>query len=210
MTMVRLRHRKNSYRSRGATLIEVLVVSTIFSALLTVILMIYFSTMRAQRLFDVKSDIDRTVLAAVRHLDASLKSSRLISPDDWDAPKETTFIELKALKRDATGEAVITPGGFPQWEDPYLIAFDQGELVRLKAAGFTEDADPATFFFSPGPPGSSAPERRVFAKLGKQGEVTFLRPSLQMLTMNITVEREGERDYKSSRHSSYEFRLFNQ
>ena len=172
---------------KGATLPEVLVVSTVFFVMLAAIMAIYFSTSKAQRLISVKSDIDRELMAAVRHVDASVKSSQLLTPDDYDDdPQFVETIQLKPLKLDDDGRPSTTAEGLPEWGEPYTISFDQGQLVRVN------------------------PQRRVLAKLGGQGFVRFIRPSKEMLEMAIKVEKEGAQDYKSSRETTFQFRLFNQ
>ena len=172
---------------RGATLIEVMVVGSIFFVMLTAIVAIYMSTVRAERVISVKSEVDRTVVAAVRHVDAAVKSAQLIKPDDYaDDPQFTDSIELRALKSLPDGTPSVTAEGLPEWEAPYTIAFESGQLVRIN------------------------PERRVFATLGGEGFVRFRRPTKEMLEMEVRVEKEGEREYKTARQAIFQFRLFNQ
>ena len=172
---------------KGATLIEVVVVSSIFAVMMTAIVAIYMSTVRAERVISVKSDIDRTMMAAARHVEASLESAKLLKPDDHDDnPQYTETIEIQPLKTEADGTPIISAEGLPEWDPPFTIVFDQGELVRVN------------------------PERRVFAKFGGEGYVRFLRPSVGMLEMDVMVEKEGVQEYKSSRKSTFQFRLFNQ
>lgn len=172
----------------GATLMEVIVVGSIFFVMLAAIVGIYMSTVRAERVISVKSDIDRVLMAAVRHVDAELKTARLTLPDDYDQeePQYTETIELIPLKTESDGTPVVTADGLPEWGEPFTITFDQGQLFRLN------------------------PEKRVYAQLGDQGHVRFLRPSKQMLEMEVKVEKEGTQEYKSSRQSTFQFRLFNQ
>jgi hypothetical protein len=173
--------------TRGATLAEVMVVATVFFVMLAAVMMIYFSTARAQRLISVKSDIDRELMAAVRHVDAAMKSARLVLPDDFDDnPQYVETIELIPLKMEADGTPMVTAEGLPEWGDSYTISFEQGELVREN------------------------PTRRVYAKLGDNGFVRFIRPTKQMLEMDVKVEKLGTQGYKSSRETTFQFRLFNQ
>ncbi|MFA5506349.1 MAG: type II secretion system protein [Vulcanimicrobiota bacterium] len=174
-------------RCKGATLIEVLVVASVFSVMLAAIVGIYLSTVRAERIIAVSSDIDRTLLAAVRHVDSSLRSSQLIKPDDYrEDPQYTTLLELRALKLQPDGTPVVTAEGLPEWDVPFTISFDQGDLVRMN------------------------PNTRVLATLGPKGDVRFIRPSREMLEMEISMEKEGVQEHKSSRKATFEFRLFNQ
>ena len=96
-----------SSRLRGATLIEVLVVTTVFSMLLVAIWGIYHSAVRAERLISLKTDIDRVIMTATRHLDSALKSSQLTQPNDWTDPQYVTELELTPLKLGPDGEPQI-------------------------------------------------------------------------------------------------------
>lgn len=172
---------------KGATLIEVMVVGSIFFVMLAAIIAIYLSTIRAEKVIGVKSEVDRTVMAAVRHVDAAVKSAQLLQPDDYaDDPQYTQSIELRSLKKQPDGMPMVTAEGLPEWEEPFTIAFENEQLVRLN------------------------PEMRVFATLGPNGYVRFRRPTKEMLEMEVKVEKEGEREYKSSRQATFQFRLFNQ
>ncbi len=172
---------------KGATLIEVMVVGSIFFVMLAAIVAIYLSTIRAERVIGVKSEVDRTVMAAVRHVDAAVKSAQLLQPDDYaDDPQYTETIELRSLKTQADGTPMVTAEGLPEWEDPFTITFENEQLVRLN------------------------PEKRVFATLGANGYIRFIRPTKEMLEMEVKVEKEGVQEYKSSRQAIFQFRLFNQ
>ena len=170
---------------------EVMVVGTMFFVLMTAIMLVYNSTVRVERQIALKSDIDRTLMAAVRHIDSSLKSSRLVKPlrpDAWTTPEAVESIELEPLKLAADGNPAVTADGFPEWGTPFTISFDKskGELVRF------------------------TPEPRVLANLGKEGSLSFLRPTKGMLRMDVKIAKEGIQGYKSSRETSFQFRLFNQ
>lgn len=173
-------------RARGATLIEVLVVGSLFLALVAAIWMIYHSTVRAQRLITLHSDVDRAVMAGVRHVDASLRSAELVEPHDWTAPEPVESIELRPLKLDEDGDPVVSAEGVPEWGEPFTIVFENGELVRV------------------------TDERRVLARLGEDGSVRFIRSSWRMLEMEVKLTREDDRGQKASREMTFQFRLFNQ
>jgi hypothetical protein len=173
-------------RIRGATLAEVMVVASVFFVLLAAIFLIYTTSLRARSNIDSNSDIDRTLIAAARHLDATLRSSRLLKPDDLSDPQYSSSLELQPFKKEDDGQPSVTSLGYPEWGDPFTISFEGGELVRLE------------------------PNRRVFAKLGEGGYVKFIRPTWRILQMEIKVEREEVRGAKVSRESTFRFRLFNQ
>ena len=170
---------------------EVMVVGTVFLLLLTAVLLIYTTTVRVERQVGVKSDIDRVLMAAVRHIDASLKTSRLVSPlrpDAWTTPAPVQALELRPLKMGNDGTPAVTAEGFPEWGDPFTISFEpQGDLVRVVGG-----------------------DRRVLAPLGSDGTVTFLRPNKGMLEMDVKIVKKGVQGYQSSRETSFQFRLFNQ
>lgn len=173
-------------RLRGATLAEVLVVSTVFSVLLLAIWMIYHSSVKAERLISLKADIDREIMAATRHLDASLKSSRLMAPNDWIEPEYVTSLELTPLMLGPDGEPSVTAEGLPEWGEPFTISFENGELVRITS------------------------ERRVLARFGDEGTARFIRRSRGMLEMEVQLTKEGTHGARSSRQTTFQFRLFNQ
>lgn len=176
---------------QGATLMEVMVVSTVFFMTVAAITMIYQASVRVERQVGLKSDIDRTLLAAVRHVDAALRSSRLVKPtrpDEWTTPQPTTVLELKPLKVADDGVPVVTADGRPVWGEPLLINFTQGDLIRQTSDG----------------------QLRVLAALGDQGELSFLRPSKGRLRMDVKISKEGVQGYKTFRETSFQFRLFNQ
>lgn len=173
-------------RRRGATLIEVMVVGTVFFGLLLTIWLIYESTVKVERSISLKSDVDRTLMTAVRHVDSALKSSRLLQPSDFTSPAPVTSIELRPLLLDAAGEPLVTAEGLPEWGDPFTIVFENHELVRVGT------------------------QRRSFGNFGTLGSVTFTRTSKTMLEMAVIVEKEGFRDEKSTRAMTFPFRLFNQ
>lgn len=171
---------------RGATLIEVLVVCSMFLVLMLAIWLFYDSTVRVERSITLHSDLDRTLMAAVRHVDSSLRSSKLLAPNDWNAPAPVQTIQLRSLKLDANGEALITPMGLPIWDEPFTIAFENQELVRI---------------------GQS---RRSLGDFGENGKVEFLRKSRRMLEMTVVIEKVNRRGEKTTRQLTFPFRLFNQ
>jgi hypothetical protein len=176
---------------RGATLMEIMVVSTIFFIIMAAILMIYLTSVRLERQVSLKSDVDRTLMAAVRHIDAYLKSSRLVvpvRPDEWTDPVPVTTLELRPLKLEPDGTPVVTAEGLPEWDPPFTITFEAGvgDLVHI-------DTD-----------------RRILARLGDEGDVTFLRPSKGMLEMNLKMVKTGAQEYQVARDTTFQFRLFNQ
>ncbi len=176
-------------RNLGTTLIEILVVFGIFFILSAAILMIYTSMIRIEKQVSLKTDLDRAIIAAVRHIDASLKSSRLIEPtrpDAWTEPLEVNRLRLEPLKLQPNGQPAVTAEGFPEWGTPFAIFFEKGELLREN------------------------PQRRVLAHLGPQGGVGFLRPNKNLLKMRIHAKNLGERGYETSRDTTFQFRLFNQ
>ena len=173
-------------RLRGATLIEVLVVTTVFSMLLVAIWGIYHSAVRAERLISLKTDIDRVIMAATRHLDSALKSSQLTQPNDWTDPQYVTELELTPLKLGPDGEPLVTAVGLPEWGDPFTISFENQELVRQTS------------------------ERRVLANFGDEGSVRFIRRSKGMLEMEVQLTKEGMHGVTSTRRTTFQFRLFNQ
>lgn len=180
------------HKTTGATLIEVMVVSTIFFVVLAAIVSVYLTTVRVDRQVDLKSDIDRTLLAAVRHVDSSLKSSRLVSPvrpDAWTPAVAVTELELQPLKLNADGSPAVTAEGFPEWEPAFTISYKtaSGELVRTISGN-----------------------DRVLAKLGPEGSLTFIRPIKGMLEMHVKIKKKGVQGYETSRESTFQFRLFNQ
>lgn len=173
-------------KARGATLLEVLVVSTVFMVLLLAIWLIYDATVRAERFITLNTDIDRTLMTAVRHVDADLKSSRLVEPSDWASPVPVESLQLQPLNLDASGEPVVTAEGLPDLGDPFTIAFERPELVR------------------------NATHRRSLGDFGENGSVKFLRKSKTMLEMAVVIEKEDQKGEKSSRTLTFPFRLFNQ
>ncbi len=173
----------------GATLLEVLVVCGMFLGVTAALLTIYFSMIRIEKQVGMKTELDRAIIAAVRHLDSSLKSSRVLEPlrpDAWTTPEEVTRLKLESLKLGADGAPVVTSEGFPEWDPPFEILYENGELVRQTSA------------------------RRVLAKLRPEDEVTFLRPNKNLLKMRIFAKKLGERGYETSRDTTFQFRLFNQ
>lgn len=173
----------------GATLIEVLVVCGIFFVLSGAILVIYTSMIRIEKQVSLKTDLDRIIITAVRHIDTSLRSARLLEPqrpDAWTEPVEVSRLKLAPLKVHPDGTPVITTEGFPDWEVPFIITFERGELVR-------ENTD-----------------RRVLARVGPDGNISFLRPNKNLLKMRISAKSLGQRGYETSRDTTFQFRLFNQ
>ncbi len=175
-----------TFPGRGATLIEVMVVGSIFFALLLAIWLIYESTVRVERLITLKSDIDRTLMTAVRHVDATLRSSRLVEPADWTDPRPVESIKLEPLSLDENGEPRVTAQGLPEWGEPFSLSFENRELVRI------------------------AEQRRSLGNLGEGGSARFIRRSKTRLEMAVVVEKVSPRGEKGSREMTFPFRLFNQ
>ncbi len=173
-------------RQRGVTLIEVMVVGACFLGLLLAIWLIYESTLRAERLITLKSDLDRTLMTSVRQVDAALKSSRLLQPADTTAPVPVESIELEPLLLDANDEPVVTAEGLPELGEPFTLAFEGHELVR------------------------NGEHRRVLGNFGESGSVKFLRRSKTMLEMAVVIEKVDQRGQKTTREMTFPFRLFNQ
>lgn len=177
----------------GATLIEVSVVATVFFVILAAVWSVYMTSVRLQKQVVLKSDIDRILLAGVRHVDAALAQSRVMKPirvDQWNEPEPSKELELKPFRVNPDGSAVITAEGYPEWGTPYLITFDEptGELYRH----------------------GGTVTRRALARLGAESDVTFLRPGKAQLRMSVEIQVEGEQGYRTQRQVSYQFRLFNQ
>lgn len=175
-------------RARGTTMIELIVVGSMFLGLLTTLWMIYDSTWRVERNLSLKVDVDREVFAAVRHVDALVKTCRLVKPGEWSetAPPVDT-IELKPLLVGADGQPMLNAKGFPDWGTAFTVSFAGGELVRVVDT-----------------------ERRRLARLGEDGRAQFRRPSQGMLEMDVKIEKVGFRDQKTSKELTFQFRLFNQ
>lgn len=174
---------------RGATLAEVLVVISIFFAVSGAILMIYFSMIRIEKQVSLKTDLDRVIITAVRHLDALLKSARLLEPvrpDAWTTPLEVSALKLQPLKLSSDGTPAVTDEGFPEWGESFVILYENSELIRQSSS------------------------RRVLAKLNAEDELTFLRPNKNLLKMRIFARKLGERGYEITRDTTFQFRLFNQ
>lgn len=173
----------------AATLIEVLVVCGMFFAVSAAILAIYFSMARLEKQIGLHTDLDRVIITSVRHLDSLLRTSRLLKPvrsDAWTAPTEVSSLTLEPLKLGSEGVPSVTAEGFPEWDAPIEISFENGELVRQGAG------------------------RRILAKFGPQDQVTFLRSSKNLLEMRIVAGKLGERGHEVSRNTTFRFRLFNQ
>jgi hypothetical protein len=175
----------------GATLMEVMVVSTIFFLIMGAIVMIYLTSVRLERQVTLRSDVDRTLMAAVRHIDGYLKTARLVvpvRPDQWTQPVPVTTLELRPFRLQSDGTPVVTADGVPEWDPPFTITFEAatGDLVKV-------DSD-----------------RRVLARLGNEGRVSFLRPSKGMLEMNLKMIKHGAQEHQVTRDTTFQFRLFNQ
>jgi len=169
-------------------MVELIVVGSMFLGMLTVLWLIYDSTWRVERNLGLKVDVDREVYAAVRHVDALVKTCRLEKPKEWSttAPPVDT-IELKPLLVGDDGQPQLNAKGFPEWGTPFTVTFENGELVRIV------DTD-----------------RRRLARLGATGLAQFRRPSQGMLEMEVRIEKVGFRDEKTSKALTFQFRLFNQ
>lgn len=175
-------------RARGATLLELIVVGGMFLGLLTTLWLIYDSAWRVERDLGLKVDVDREVFAAVRHVDALVKTCKLVKPAEWSttaAPLDT--IELRPLLLDENREPVLNAKGFPDWGTPFTVSFENQELVQV-----------------------TDQQRRRLARLGATGLAQFRRPSQGMLEMDVKVEKVGFRDEKSEKELTFQFRLFNQ
>jgi hypothetical protein len=148
----------------GATLMEVMVVSTIFFLIMGAIVMIYLTSVRLERL-----------VVPVR-------------PDQWTQPVPVTTLELRPFRLQSDGTPVVTADGVPEWDPPFTITFEAatGDLVKV-------DSD-----------------RRVLARLGNEGRVSFLRPSKGMLEMNLKMIKHGAQEHQVTRDTTFQFRLFNQ
>jgi len=173
-------------KSRGATLIELVVVGSIFLSVMTALWMIYDATMAVERKVSLKVDLDREIFAAVRHVDAALRASRLVQPADWyNNPQPVDNISLLPLSVGSDGLPLLTAAGLPRFGNAFTILFDKGELVRPDL-------------------------KRRFAKLGANSQVTFLRSSQGMLQMRLKAEKTGFREQTTSRDLTFQFCLFNQ
>ena len=173
-------------RKRGSTLIELVVVGSIFLAVLAALWMIYDATMAVERKVSLKVDLDREIFAAVRHLDAALRTSRLVQPADWFSnPQPVDSISLLPLSVGNDGQPLLTPLGIPRFGNAFTILFQNGELLRPDM-------------------------KRRFAKLGANSHLEFLRSSQGMLQMSLKVEKTGFREQTTSRDLTFQFCLFNQ
>lgn len=171
-------------------MIELIVVGSMFLGMLTALWAIYSSTMRVEHNLSLKVDLDREVYAAARHMDALLKTSRLIQPAAWKDPEPVDTIELQPLLLGADGQPVLNAKGFPNWGPTFTVSFLEGEkgmeLVRV------------------------SDKTRRLAQLGQAGSGTFTRTSQGMLEMQIKLEKIGFREEKQARELKFQFRLFNQ
>ncbi|MBX3168829.1 MAG: hypothetical protein KF760_15545 [Candidatus Eremiobacteraeota bacterium] len=173
-------------RSRGTTLLELVVVGSLFLAVAAALWMIRDATVTVEHNLSSKVDLDREIFAAVRHLDACLRECRLVQPSDWYShPQPVTSLELQPLRVDSDGQPVLTAQGTPAFGTAYTIVFQNEELVR---------------------PGI----RRRLARLGHNGRVSFLRTSQSLLEMNLQVEKTVFREQTTSRQLTFKFSLFNQ
>lgn len=172
-------------RRRGATFIELLVVGSIFMAVLTALYLIHDATMNVQRSVSLKLDVDREVFAAVRHVDATLRGCRLVQPSDWFNPQLVDSIQVQPLSVAANGLPEFSAFGVPQFDSPFTIQFENGELTRLDT-------------------------NRRFANLGPNGKVEFVRRSQGTLEMRLKVEKTGYREQTTARELTFQFCLFNQ
>ena len=172
-------------RVGGSTLIELIVVGSIFLAVLAALWGIYEATMVVERNVNLKVDLDREVIAAARNLDALLKTSRLEQPADWFNAKPVDSIELLPLSVGDNGLPLLTSQGMPQFGTPFKILCQNGVLQR-----------PDT--------------KRRLARLGDSGKVQFLRSSQGMLDMNLQIEKTGYRGKTTSRQLTFQFCLYNQ
>lgn len=170
---------------RGATLIELLVVSSMFLSIIAALWMIYNSTLKVERSVSLKVDLDREIFAAVRNLDAALKTSRLTQPADWYDPQLVESIELTPLSLDNSGQPLVNAQGVPQFGAPFTIEFKNGVLSR-----------PDT--------------KRRYARMGSNGDIKFIRSSLGMLEMRLKIEKTGYRGQTTSRQLAFQFCLYNQ
>lgn len=173
-------------KRRGATLLELVVVGSLFLAMAAALWMIHDATVTVERRVSLKVDVDREVFAAVRHIDACLRECRLVKPADWYSnPQPVDSLELQPLRVDASGQPVLNSQGVPQFGAPYTIAFQNQQLIR-----------PDT--------------KKVMARLGRGGQARFLRVSQGMLQMNLEIEKIGFRNQTTSRQLTFKFSLFNQ
>ena len=175
--------------SRGTTLIELLVVCGMFLVVSAVLITIYSSMIRIDKHVSLKTDLDRVLLAAVRHLDSDLKSSRVLEPlrpDAWTTPVEVTRLKLQPLEVSPDGTPEVSAEGFPVWGPSYDIVYENGELSRRN------------------------PAVRILAKLETDDTLTFLRTEKNLLQMRIAARKSGERGAETSRDTTFAFRLFNQ
>jgi hypothetical protein len=172
-------------KRRGATLIELLVVGSIFMAVLTALYFIHDATMAVERSVSLKVDVDREVFAAVRHVDATLRGARLVLPADWYNPQLVHHVEVEPLSVSPNGLPVFSALGIAQFDAPFTIRFQDGELVRLDTS-------------------------RRFANLGTNGKVEFLRRSQGVLEMRLKVQKTGYRERTTARELTFQFCLFNQ
>lgn len=173
-------------RKRGSTLLELVVVGSLFLAMLAALWMIHDATVTVERSLSLKVDLDREIFAAVRHLDACLRECRLVRPADWYGnPQPVSSLELQPLRVAADGQPVLNAQGVPQFGTAYTIVFEHEELVRSDT-------------------------KRRLARLGRHGQASFLRTSQGMLEMKLQLEKTGFREKTTSRQLTFKFSLFNQ
>lgn len=172
-------------KRRGATLIEMVVVGSIFFAVFAALYQILDATMAVQRSVSLKVDVDREVFAAVRHIDATLRATRLVRPADWYNPQPADSIEVEPLALGADGSPLFSAVGVPLFEGPFTIRFQNGELMRLDTS-------------------------RRYARLGNNGGGQFVRRTQGMLEMRLNVEKSGDRGQSTAREVTFQFCLFNQ
>lgn len=174
-------------RSRGSSLVELLVAMTVLALMGAAVLWIYRVGISAQRKGDAHSDAYRQVMIAGRHIHEQLRCCQLQQPSAPGAPQATVVYRFPRV---SNGQVEIDSTGNPMWAGIATLSVDsQGNVVRTDDQG--------------------APAQ-VLARLGSKGSLEFERLDQRLLKVTLVGYQQAPQGQNGRYEVSFKLSLPNQ
>lgn len=158
---------------RGFTIVEVMVSSTIVLVCMGLIWWVMRTAATANRVETAAGQAYRDCLISIRRLKQELRGARVQLPEAGD-PAESSLTYLKP-RLDSQG-LLTTDEGRPEWDGPVICSLNSGRIV-------TDQSDPP-----------------FLGKL-RDGELSFRRPSFDLLEIVVTSRHPREDGLGVAEHS---------
>lgn len=164
---------------RGATLVELLVASTLFLLLTGAVLFTLRAGQGNLNPAQQQSESLRACLLSLEHMREELQSAWLLSPTEGE---EAASLSYRVPSRDAEGRVLTGPTGDIVWSPIRTVSVEEGALLRVQAD-----------------------DRRVLARLGAEGGLRVERSSPTFLSVTVSSSHGKGHQVSRSFHLKNQF-----